>query len=312
MNTDALMAVIESELRRSPAPAVAELAAQLAGRAPGQVAAVLFYGSALRTGAQDGVLDYYVLLDDVGAWPAPRLATLANRMLPPNVSYVEARIGGATLRTKYAVMSLARFTRGMAVNAIDTTLWARFSQPSACVFARSAECRAAVAAAVCRATITAAHWAAWLGPENGGALDYWRALYARTYGAELRVESALRGPELIDGEAERYARLLPAAWQSLGIVFDTGANGILQPRLAARDRRAAARRWGLRRRLGKLLNLLRLAKAAFTFEGAMDYVIWKIERHSGVRIEVAPWQRRHPLLAAPWLYWRLRSLRLLR
>jgi hypothetical protein len=31
-----------------------------------------------------------------------------------------------------------------------------------------------------------------------------------------------------------------------------------------------------------------------------------VERHSGVRVEVAPWQRRFPLLAAPGLYWKLR------
>ena len=44
----------------------------------------------------------------------------------------------------------------------------------------------------------------------------------------------------------------------------------------------------------------------------MDYVVWKVERHSGVRIEPSPWQRRHPLLAAPWLYWRMRRQQLLR
>lgn len=312
MNDDVLQSVIGSELRRQPSPAVVEFAARLAARAPGKVVAVLFYGSALRTGAEDGVLDYYVLLDDVRAWPASRLAALANRMLPPNVSYVEARIGDATLRAKVAVMSLARFSRGMSEKTIDTTLWARFSQPCACVFARSEECRAAVAEALCNAALTAAHWAARLGPERGPALEFWRALYARTYGAELRVESALRGPELIDGEAKRYTRLLPAAWEILGIAFDADADGVLQPRLAERDRRAAARRWAWRRRIGKLLNLLRLIKAALTFEGAMDYVAWKVERHSGVRIEIGPWQRRHPLLAAPSLYWRLRRLRLLR
>lgn len=306
------MAAIGSELRRSPAPAVVELAAQLAARAPGHAVAVLFYGSALRTGLQDGVLDYYVLLDDVGAWPAPRLATLANRILPPNVSYLEARLGDATLRAKVAVMSLAQFTKGVSANSIDTTLWARFSQPCACVWARSADCQNAVAEAVCKATVTAAHWAALLGPDRGDALDYWRALYARTYGAELRVESALRGKELLAGETARYARLLPGAWKALGIAFDADANGILRPRLSRRDRARAARRWALRRRLGKLLNLLRLIKSAFTFEGAMDYVVWKVERHSGVRLEVSPWQRRHPLLAAPGLYWRLRRLGLLR
>ncbi len=28
----------------------------------------------------------------------------------------------------------------------------------------------------------------------------------------------------------------------------------------------------------------------------MDYALWKVERHSGVRVEVAPRQRRWPLL----------------
>jgi hypothetical protein len=312
VNENAFQSVIGSELRRQLPPAVVEFAARLAARAPGKVVAVLFYGSALRTGAVDGVLDYYVLLDDVRAWPAPWLAKFANRLLPPNVSYVEHRIGDSTLRAKVAVMSLAQFERGMSACSLDTTLWARFSQPCACVFARPRDGEAAVAAALRQATLTAAQWAAWLGPARGHALDYWRALYAQTYGAELRVESALRGPELINGESGRYARLLPAAWLSLGIAFDTAADGLLQPRLEQRVHRQAARRWARRRRLGKLLNLLRLVKAAFTFEGAMDYAVWKVERHSGVRIEPSPWQRRHPLLAAPWLYWRMRRQQLLR
>jgi hypothetical protein len=49
-----------------------------------------------------------------------------------------------------------------------------------------------------------------------------------------------------------------------------------------------------------------LAKSAYTFEGGIDYVLWKIERHSGVRVQLAPWQRRHPLLAAPGLIRKLR------
>jgi hypothetical protein len=312
VNEDVLQSVIGGELQRQPSPPAVEFAARLAARAAGQVVAVLFYGSALRTGAMDGVLDYYVLLDDVRAWPAPRLARFANRVLPPNVCYIEDRIGDATLRAKVAIMSLTQFKRGMLAGAIDTTLWARFSQPCACVFARPRDGMAAVAAALRQATLTAAQWAAWLGPARGHELDYWRALYARTYGAELRVESTLRGPELIDAESVRYARLLPAAWKSLGIAFDVDADGTLQPRLDERIRRQALRRWARRRRLGKFLNLLRLVKAAFTFEGAMDYVVWKVERHSGVRIEPSPWQRRHPLLAAPWLYWRMRRQQLLR
>jgi hypothetical protein len=63
--------------------------------------------------------------------------------------------------------------------------------------------------------------------------------------------------------------------------------------------------WALRGVVGRALSVLRLAKGAFTFDGGLDYILWKIARHSGVTTAVAPWQRRHPLLAAPGLVWRL-------
>lgn len=308
----ALSQLIESELGRAPAPAVAEFAQALAARGGAGTAAVLFYGSALRTGALDGLLDYYVLLEEAGRWPGSRFAAFASRLLPPHVGYAEQRCDGQTLRAKYAVISVDRFARGMAEDSLDTTLWARFSQPCLLAWVRSPEDAAAMRDAICRAGVTAGRWAAGLGPERGNALDYWRILYAYTYDAELRVESALRGPGLIDSEAGRYARCLPLAWQAAGIDFAATADGGLEPRLSARERERAARRWAWRRRLGKPLNLLRLVKSAFTFDGAMDYVTWKVERHSGRRLELSPWQRRHPLLAAPGLYWRLRRQGILR
>ena len=38
-------------------------------------------------------------------------------------------------------------------------------------------------------------------------------------------------------------------------------------------------------------------KAAFTFTGGIDYVAWKIERHSGQKVELSDWQKRHPIIA---------------
>lgn len=312
MNDDPLKSLIDAELDRAPPAAVSQLARQLAGRAQGGAAAVLYYGSTLREDSLDGVLDFYVLLDRVQAWPGSRLAAFANRLLPPNVGYCESPIDGSLVRAKVAVMSLAQFRAGMSAQALDTTLWARFCQPCACVWARSDTDRLAIAVTVRQAVVTAARWSAELGPARGDALAFWRALFARTYRAELRVEKTQRGDDLVAREAARYASLLPAAWMAAGLAFDTAADGTLAPQLGARARAAAERRWARRSRLGKPLNLLRLLKAAFTFDGAMDYVAWKVERHSGVRIEVAPWQRRFPLLAAPALYWRLRKLGVLR
>ena len=53
----------------------------------------------------------------------------------------------------------------------------------------------------------------------------------------------------------------------------------------------------LRRLSGKGWSVLRLIKAAFTFQGGADYIVWKIERHSGEKIILTDWQRRHPVIA---------------
>ena len=80
------------------APEVADIAAEL-GREAGALA-VLFYGSNLRTGSLDGVLDFYVLL------PGPQ-----REKIWPLVSYREWPRGGLTLRAKIATMALDTFER---------------------------------------------------------------------------------------------------------------------------------------------------------------------------------------------------------
>ena len=307
-----LAALLAGELERAAPAPVTALAAELARRAGAGTAAVLFYGSALRGGALDGVLDFYVLTDRPIAWPGSRLTALAGRLLPPNVGYLETAVGGATLRAKYAVMTVAQFRRAMSPRRIDTTLWARFSQPAACVHLRSDADGRAVGEAVGAAVVTAARWAAALGPVRGDAGVFWRALFQRTYAAELRVERGARADDLVGRDAARYAQLLPAAWRAAGVAFASTGDGVLEPALSAAERAAAERRWRLRRRLGRPLNLLRLLKAASTFANAIDYVAWKVERHSGYRIEPSEFQRRHPLLAAPGLYLRLRARGVLR
>jgi hypothetical protein len=300
--------LLRAELQR-PAPTGAlALAGELARRGGAATSVVLYYGSALRAETLDGILDFYVLLDDVSAWPAPLLARLGNRLLPPNVGYFELEHGMQRLRAKYAVMSRAQFAARLTGKALDTTIWARFCQPALCVWSRSAADLAAATDLVARATARGAIWAARLGPEQAAPAEFWRALFAHTYAAELRVEQAARPEDIIAKDPGRYAELLPLAWQTSGIDYARDEAGRLRPGLASADRGMTAREWRRRARHGRRLNVLRLLKAAFTFEGAMDYVVWKIERHRGVRIEVKPWQRRFPLLAAPGLYWKLRRM----
>jgi hypothetical protein len=295
--TDRLCAELETQTPE----AVRGFAAALAALGQGRVAAVLFYGSALRTGALDGVLDFYVLVDDLSAWPQTSLAAWANRRLPPNVEYRELDDAGARLRAKIAILTPNQFRRHAGRSSLDTTIWARFAQPAALVWARDEAAVAVALAGVAEAAMTAAYWAAVLGPQSGTADDYWGALFRETYATELRVDWKGRAGTIVGAADTRYAELLPLAWAAGGITF-TSLDGELTPAL---DRAAGLKAWRARRRLGKPLTVARLIKAVFTFAGAADYAAWKIERHTGVKIELTPWRRRHPILAAPGVAWRL-------
>ncbi len=308
MSRAALIERISTELARPAPPGAVALAEELARRGGAATVAVLYYGSTLRAESLEGILDFYVLLDEVSAWPAGAMARLANRLLPPNVGYMEMEHEGVRLRAKFAVISVAQFAARLTQAALDTTLWARFCQPALCIHARSEEDRNTAAGLVADAVIRAAAWAARLGPPEATPEEYWRALFTHTYGAELRVEKSGRPQDIVAKDPARYATLLPLAWKAGGISFAERPDGRLVMLLPPNERRRALRQWRRRARHGRRLNVLRLLKASFTFEGAMDYVAWKIERHRGVRIDVQPWQRRYPLLAAPVLYFKLKRM----
>jgi hypothetical protein len=294
-----LPTLVAEELGAPPPAHATRMAAYLAGRFPG-AQAVLFYGSVLRTGDLDGVMDFYVLTEVA----RPGLAGLPSRVLWPDVSYHELSADGRTYRAKVAAMTLAQFEAAVTGRRIDTTIWTRFVQPAALAWAASPQAGTAVVEAVTQAARAAARFAAVLGPEHGPPDAFWGALFRQTYAAEFRVEARGREASILQAAPGRYAAMLPAAWAAEGIAFES-VGGDLAPRLDPAERQRILAAWRLRRRLGKPLNVARLVKAAFTFEGAARYAAWKIERHTGIHVPLTPWRERHVILASPGVLWRL-------
>ncbi|WP_432201482.1 hypothetical protein ACRAQ7_04685 [Erythrobacter sp. W53] len=272
-------------LAAAPRAEVAEYAQMLAQEAG--ALAVLFYGSNLRTESLEGVLDFYLLM------PGDQVERIW-----PKVSYREWHKGGEVLRAKIAAMSLTQFAKAASGQSRDTTIWARFVQPCALIWARDEQAGAAVLDALCSACVTAGRLAAALKQTPGSAEDFWRALFRATYAAEFRVEKAGREDSILSVNQEHFDGLLPLAWEEGGLAF-TRDGEMLTPTLDPATRKQILRWWRRRQKLGKPLNLVRLAKATTTFEGAAAYGAWKLERHTGIALEVTPFREKHPLLAAP-------------
>jgi len=302
-----LALLLSEELGQPVSPEALAVAEAVRGRHGEGVEAILFYGACFREGPDpDAVLDLFVLVRDYTSVHGRGLLAFANRLLPPNVFYLEVPFSGRIVRAKYAVVTVAGFTAGTG-QAQDPYFWARFAQPAALVYARTPATQAAVVTAVAKAVQRFLELGTALVEPGASFADLWVETFHRTYGGELRPEDAGRPRRLFDAFADRYRRITEAAAPLLAaeLTLEPSAAGLrLQTRLSPAERRRGRLAWAFRRRYAKLLTVLRLLKAAATFTGGIDYAFWKIERHSGVN--VPPRWRKGPfrLPALGLAYWR--------
>jgi hypothetical protein len=272
--------IIAAELAEPVDPRVSAVAAAVARQHGTASIAVLFYGSCLREKQLDGLmLDFYLIVSDYPSAYSKRWLATANRLVPPNV-FPFAHEG---LAAKYAVLSVADFKALNLPSASTVSVWARFAQPVRLVWVVNDDIKAQVIDAIEQAPATLVELAAPT-TEDKSPDAIWRAGFALTYTCELRAERINRSGSIIDADPDRYARISAA----------------LPPRNYM-SRSDAERKWSVLRRRGKLMSVVRLAKASLTFAGGIDYIAWKINRHAGTAIQIKPWQRRWPLLGAVML-----------
>jgi hypothetical protein len=266
--SSSLRALVEAELGQAVDPQVTSIAEAIAAKHGAASRAVLFYGSCLRERQLDGLmLDFYLIVSDYPSAYDKAWLARANALIPPNVF----PFSHGTLAAKYAVLSEADFHRLNGAETRNVSVWARFAQPSRLVRGKAID-------SVARAAPTLLAAAMPFAPGDDD-LAPWRQAFALTYSAELRAERKSRSGSIVDTDPERYRRFL-------------------KPALMAAERLTVNGGWARRRIEGKALSVLRLAKASATYAGGAEYIAWKINRHAGTTIELKPWQKRHPLLAA--------------
>lgn len=291
--------LVDQNLRMQVPPEAKQMAEAIAAEHGNSVIAVLFYGSCLRDRTAEGVLDFYVLVDDYKNFHASTLSAWANAALPPTVTYRH----GKEARAKIAIISARDFAKKMQPSGADTTLWARFCQPSALLYSRDPRATRTTCEALADAITTAVVWAKRLGEGEEATSELWTGLFRHTYGAELRVEDGKDRGGMIYARSSDYfdSMLDPALVRAKGKP-DQKNWGI--DKQGGRSRRYR-RSWARKRIQGKILNILRLVKAAFTFEQKVEYIQWKVERHTGEPLVLSDFQKNYPLLNAPVILWRL-------
>jgi hypothetical protein len=290
-------------------PLLAQLLEELRDRHHGAIAGILLYGSCLRSGnIYDGLLDLYLVCDNYRAAYGAGPLAVANWLLPPNVFYAESNREGKTLRSKVTVISLSDFRRGCSTAWFESYIWGRFAQPTLILYARDATVRENLEQSLLEAARTLLRRSLPVLPTGGDVTTLWEQSLALSYATELRTERSGRASELARSAAAFYRAITLIHENSLDVAFNTyEAQGELRYNSSTgrlhRGRCHLA--WALRRVQGKLMSISRLVKALFTFEGGLDYIAWKLERHSGEKIIIPDRVRRWPLVFLWGFFWGL-------
>lgn len=273
------------------------------------VLGVIVYGSCLRSGdIFDGLVDLYLLCSNYrDAYGAGGFA-VGNKLLPPNVFYAQQESGERMLRSKVNVMSLADFQSACSTRHFESYFWGRFAQPVALLRVRDDAARQAIEQALQQASRTLLKRSLPMLPASGSITDLWVDALQLSYATELRTERPGRTRELVLASETFYlgAAQRVASDPSLHLALDFSQSPPAYRSTASSRRRALSRlAWTLRRVSGKLLSIARLVKALFTFGNGLDYIAWKLERHSGEPIIIPKRVRRWPLLYCWGFFWRL-------
>jgi len=274
------------------------------------VAAVLFFGSRQTHARPDphSAWDFFVVTrayapfyralrrQGVSRRP-PRLLAALNTVLPPNlVSLEPGGREGAAVRAKCAVVSLPDLRREASPRRRDHFILGRLFQPVTVLYVDQTERKAILAALVEACRVTEAWARPWLA-ERFTVDEYCRTLLRVSYAAEIRPEPVARRLETLwAAQRERMRPVYSILLRDLAregelVETEPGTYGLVHaPERRERRRLVAYFAWS------RVRATTRWAKHMVTFEGWLDYIVRKAERHTGGPIELTPRERRLPLV----------------
>ena len=193
---------------------------------------------------------------------------------------------------------MPEFERRCTHAARLSVIWGRFSQPSLLYFPKDEAIKARILTARANAVLHLARSTEGLFNAPIDAISFWARGFRESYRTELRPESSDgRSKEIVAKYSDRYTQLMDIIY---GPPNATG-NYVIPPVSESQTKR----QWFMRRLIGKPTAALRVLCNAVTFDGGLDYVLRKVERHSGVTITPSAFQQKHPVLCSPVLGWKL-------
>lgn len=305
------------------APDARALAETIVDAAGEHLTGILIYGSQLlraepnRHSAWDMVFvvdrygPFHRALVDAGLHRGPAwVLDVMARLMPPWATMLQARdteasasraarsaSSGSGAIGKCMVVSRRHFRRALLPRSPDHFLKGRMVQRVALVWAKDAASAGAIEGWLRTARKDVLAWAGpWL-DEPFDAVSLSRRMLEVSYGGELRPENTSRAGEIHEVQADwlerAYSEVLEEAVSEGTLIREDGGEGYRFARPPGRLARLRTRLYFMK---SKARATLRWFKYVVTFDGWLPYLVRKVERRTGEKVELTPRERRWPLV----------------
>lgn len=278
--------------------------------------AVVFFGSVLlgTSPSVDSAADLFVVVENylrfykqIGArLPSSRHAGIMaslNRTLPPNIISI-GDPGDLRAGAKCFVITEGDLGNELSPTAKDHFCRGRLSQRVHVVYARGPRDRTKLELRLETARRLSLDWVLLYLAAPFTVLDYCLGMMEVSYSGEIRPEAKSRVREVFAAQQTffrlAYGRILDDAVRD-GVLERVGDG--YRSALVPTWRERQHWRWFFQR--SKLRATLRWFKYMLTFDDWLDYIVRKVERRTGVRVELTKAERRAPVLLLWPKLWRV-------
>jgi hypothetical protein len=218
--------------------------------------------------------------------------SLLDPFLPPT----QIRLAREPWLVKASVLSLAALRRATSNRRKDQFLAGRLFQDVHVVWSRDEDFARQVATAIESARLLTLDWVRPDLPRTFTAEPYLRQLFRTSFRFEVRPEAGGRADALFSAQAPRLTPIFEGVLRRLAVQGQLNEAGEGSYSLGGTRppgghfRRRAFMEWS------RVRATARWPKHAVTFDGWLDYIVKKAERHSGETIALGPWERRLPFI----------------
>ena len=268
---------------------------------------VIFFGSRLLGTSPNthSAADLFVVVDDYDQFyrdigrklPARRRASIMaalNQILPPNIILLKDP-GDLQAGTKCFVIRRPHVIEALSSRSRDHFCRGRMMQRCQIVYARSQSDRDIFERELHGVRERTLEWVPIYLPRHFTVLEYCLRMLEVSYAAEIRPESRTRVLEVFDAQRDyfrvTYRRILERAAEQGRLVGEDGSYRLAKP-VTFFERLW----WRIFFQKSRVRATLRWIKYMLTFDEWLDYIVRKVERRTGVHVELTPAERRFPLV----------------